>query len=47
MSSKHLLLRLAEKLVRTFYRLQVSGLDAMPQGGCLLVPNHITWLDTL
>src|SRR3989441_12618768 len=34
-------------LVRTFYRVHALGLEHLPKGGFLLLPNHITWVDTL
>jgi acyl-[acyl-carrier-protein]-phospholipid O-acyltransferase/long-chain-fatty-acid--[acyl-carrier-protein] ligase len=34
-------------LVRFFYRVTTFGLENLPQGGFLLVPNHITWVDAL
>src|SRR6266480_3343232 len=34
-------------LVRCFYRVSALGLDNLPGGGFLLVPNHITWVDAL
>ena len=34
-------------LVRCFYRVSSLGLDNLPAGGFLLVPNHITWIDAL
>src|SRR5215471_19863467 len=34
-------------LVRCFYRITALGLDNLPAGGFLLVPNHITWIDAL
>ncbi|MEI8234425.1 MAG: AMP-binding protein [Verrucomicrobiota bacterium] len=47
MSCKSLLLKLAERLVRTVYRLHVRGIENLPQGGCLLVPNHVSWVDAI
>ncbi len=47
MTSKNLLLRWGGRLVRLFYRLEVSGLEHLPQGGCLLLPNHVTWVDAI
>src|SRR5438552_8862967 len=32
-------------LVRCFYRVTARGLENLPAGGFLLVPNHISWLD--
>src|SRR5881227_2723913 len=34
-------------LVRCFYRVTATGLENLPSGGFLLVPNHITWVDAL
>ena len=34
-------------LVRTFYRVTTLGLENLPAGGFLLVPNHISWVDAL
>lgn len=34
-------------LVRMFYRVRALGLDQLPKGGFLLLPNHITWVDAL
>ncbi|MEI6351790.1 MAG: AMP-binding protein [Verrucomicrobiota bacterium] len=40
-------LRFIELLVRVAYRIHVSGLDRLPPGGCLLLPNHVTWIDAV
>jgi acyl-[acyl-carrier-protein]-phospholipid O-acyltransferase / long-chain-fatty-acid--[acyl-carrier-protein] ligase len=34
-------------LVRCFYRVTVLGLENLPRGGFLLLPNHITWVDAI
>src|SRR5438132_11504386 len=34
-------------LVRCFYRVSALGLENMPAGGFLLLPNHITWVDAI
>src|SRR5499427_876435 len=34
-------------LVRFFYRVTSLGLENLPAGGFLLVPNHISWVDAL
>ena len=34
-------------LVRCFYRVTVLGSENLPQGGFLLLPNHITWVDAI
>ena len=47
MHRKSLPLRFVELLVRTVYRLHVSGLENLPEGGCLLLPNHVSWVDAI
>ncbi len=47
MPRKSLPLRFIELLVRVAYRIHVSGLDRLPPGGCLLLPNHVTWIDAV
>lgn len=47
MKQKSLLLKLGGVLVRTFYRVHTLGLDRLPKGGCLLLPNHVTWVDAV
>jgi acyl-[acyl-carrier-protein]-phospholipid O-acyltransferase/long-chain-fatty-acid--[acyl-carrier-protein] ligase len=44
---KSLLLRLAELLGRLVYRVAAHGVEHLPPGGFLLVPNHITWIDSI
>src|SRR5437016_3657952 len=34
-------------LVRCFYRVTSLGLENIPEGGFLLLPNHITWVDAI
>src|SRR5438105_4718718 len=34
-------------LVKIFYRVSALGLEHLPEGGFLLLPNHITWVDAL
>src|SRR6059036_423969 len=34
-------------LVRCLYRVHAIGLENLPDGGFLLVPNHISWVDAL
>src|ERR1700746_1479755 len=34
-------------VVRCFYRVSAHGADNLPAGGCLLLPNHITWVDAI
>src|SRR3984893_9716044 len=38
---------LGRLLVRCFYRVTALGLENIPAGGFLLLPNHITWVDAL
>ncbi|MFL6538063.1 MAG: AMP-binding protein [Chthoniobacterales bacterium] len=37
----------ARALMRAIYRVQIHGLENLPSGGFLLLPNHITWVDAL
>src|SRR4029077_16508166 len=37
----------ARPLVKTFYRVHALGLEHLPAGGFLLLPNHITWVDAV
>ncbi|MDQ6625705.1 MAG: AMP-binding protein [Verrucomicrobiota bacterium] len=34
-------------LARLVYRVTTRGLDTLPAGGFLLLPNHITWVDAI
>src|SRR2546430_11260904 len=34
-------------LVKIFYRARALGVEHLPEGGFLFLPNHITWVDTL
>jgi acyl-[acyl-carrier-protein]-phospholipid O-acyltransferase / long-chain-fatty-acid--[acyl-carrier-protein] ligase len=34
-------------LVRCFYRVTALGLENLPRGGFLLLPNHIAWVDAI
>src|SRR3982074_2012401 len=38
---------LGRPLVKFFYRVHPLGLEHLPEGGFLLLPNHITWVDAL
>jgi acyl-[acyl-carrier-protein]-phospholipid O-acyltransferase/long-chain-fatty-acid--[acyl-carrier-protein] ligase len=38
---------LGRPLVRCFYRVNPLGVENLPSGGFLLVPNHISWVDAL
>lgn len=46
-AGKSLLVRLAEVLARCVYRVKVIGAEHLPAGGCLLLPNHLTWVDAI
>src|SRR5256884_683259 len=34
-------------IARLVYRVKAIGVKNLPTGGCLLVPNHITWVDAI
>lgn len=38
---------LAGLFIRCFYRVTALGLEHLPAGGFLLLPNHITWVDAI
>ena len=38
---------LACGVARLVYRVKAIGIENLPTGGCLLVPNHITWVDAI
>src|SRR5437773_1781624 len=38
---------IGRRLVRFFFRVHTIGLEHLPEGGFLLLPNHITWVDAL
>jgi acyl-[acyl-carrier-protein]-phospholipid O-acyltransferase/long-chain-fatty-acid--[acyl-carrier-protein] ligase len=38
---------LAASFIRCFYRVTALGLEHLPAGGFLLLPNHITWVDAI
>src|SRR5438876_5412710 len=46
-AAERVLYAIGRPLVRTFYRVSAVGLDNLPDGGFLLVPNHISWVDAL
>src|SRR5438067_2530621 len=46
-AAERVLYAIGRPLVRTFYRVSTVGLDNLPDGGFLLVPNHISWVDAL
>ncbi|MEI7958815.1 MAG: AMP-binding protein [Verrucomicrobiota bacterium] len=47
MPRKSLLLQFVELLTRTVYRLHLTGTENLPEGGCLLLPNHVSWVDAI
>jgi acyl-[acyl-carrier-protein]-phospholipid O-acyltransferase / long-chain-fatty-acid--[acyl-carrier-protein] ligase len=38
---------IASPLLRCFYRVTTLGVEHLPAGGFLLLPNHITWVDAI
>src|SRR5947199_6005749 len=46
-TAERLLYFLGRALTRCFYRVKRHGLDNLPAGGFLLLPNHITWVDAI
>src|SRR5712675_1312071 len=34
-------------IARLVYRVKAIGVENLPCGGCLLVPNHISWVDAI
>jgi acyl-[acyl-carrier-protein]-phospholipid O-acyltransferase / long-chain-fatty-acid--[acyl-carrier-protein] ligase len=46
-AAEHALYFIGRPLVRCFYRVTALGLENLPAGGFLLVPNHISWVDAL
>ena len=38
---------LGTSIARCFYRVNAVGLENLPPGGFLLLPNHITWVDAV
>jgi acyl-[acyl-carrier-protein]-phospholipid O-acyltransferase / long-chain-fatty-acid--[acyl-carrier-protein] ligase len=38
---------LACGVARLVYRVKAIGIENLPTDGCLLVPNHITWVDAI
>src|SRR5947209_16078664 len=38
---------LGRPLVRCFYRVRSLGTECLPNGGFLLLPNHISWVDAI
>ena len=46
-SAERVLYLLGRILARCFYRVEAHGLDNLPPGGSLLLPNHISWVDAI
>ncbi len=46
-AAERVLYALATALLRIVYRVTATGVDTLPAGGFLLLPNHITWVDAL
>jgi acyl-[acyl-carrier-protein]-phospholipid O-acyltransferase/long-chain-fatty-acid--[acyl-carrier-protein] ligase len=46
-AAERILYFLGRPLVRSFYRISTFGVDSLPRGGFLLLPNHITWVDAV
>src|ERR1700758_5507646 len=44
---ERVLLRFSRPLLRCFYRVTAHGTDNLSEGGFLLLPNHISWIDAL
>src|SRR5207237_5282963 len=46
-ASERMLHFFGRPLVRCFYRVQSVGIECLPKGGFLLLPNHISWVDAI
>ncbi len=46
-ASERALYFFGRRLVRCVYRVTALGTDNLPEGGFLLLPNHITWVDAI
>jgi acyl-[acyl-carrier-protein]-phospholipid O-acyltransferase / long-chain-fatty-acid--[acyl-carrier-protein] ligase len=46
-TAERMLYFIGRPLVRCFYRVRTLGLENLPRGGFLLVPNHISWVDAV
>src|SRR5437016_2467948 len=46
-ASERALYFFGRRLARLVYRATAFGTDNLPEGGCLLLPNHITWVDAI
>src|SRR3954471_19249572 len=45
--SERLLRLFGLSFARLLYRVTATGVDRLPAGGFLLLPNHITWVDAI
>src|SRR5919109_886403 len=36
-----------QPMARCFYRVTAFGIEHLPNSGCLLLPNHISWVDAI
>src|SRR5579885_319874 len=45
--TERLLYFIGRPLVRCFYQVKTFGLENLPGGGFLLLPNHISWVDAV
>ncbi len=41
------LFRFGSALARVFYRVTATGCELLPSGGCLLLPNHVSFVDAI
>lgn len=46
-AAERLLRCFAMPLLRLVYRVEAVGVERLPRGGFLLLPNHITWVDAI
>ena len=46
-AGERMLYFVGRSLMRLFYRVEALGLEHLPEGGFLLLPNHITWIDAI
>jgi acyl-[acyl-carrier-protein]-phospholipid O-acyltransferase/long-chain-fatty-acid--[acyl-carrier-protein] ligase len=46
-ASERLLRALGLAFAKLIYRVTTTGVEHLPAGGCLLLPNHISWVDAI
>jgi acyl-[acyl-carrier-protein]-phospholipid O-acyltransferase / long-chain-fatty-acid--[acyl-carrier-protein] ligase len=46
-ASERFLRALGLPFARLIYRVTTTGVEHLPAGGCLLLPNHISWVDAI